>query len=405
FPGMSWLALHGVTKEFPGGVRAVDDLSLEVGRGELLALVGPSGCGKTTVLRLLAGLEVPTRGEVRFGLQNGTTWAPWARNLALVGDGGELFPRRTVAENLVWSRRARERRRRGCWSRDRHDASVAAGLGDRQGGFEAGGSVRDGGSRSDEGFQIDEARSAEQLASWLQIDEHLNRCVDELSAGQQQRVALGRALLARPAALLLDEPLARIDGPLRGELIRDLRRVLRDLRMTAVYVTHDRREAASLGDRVAVLAAGRLQQVGSWGELQARPATESVARWLAEGRMNFASAVDERGVQRRAAVRADDLRIKHVGDDEPAAGVVESLERVDGAVYVWLRQDDAADGGCRPPDGWRWDRSQDGRTRIIGRSEGEQVVGPGDRARVTWDWSHALWFERAPLVGEAKGNT
>jgi len=274
---MAWLALHGVTKEYPGAVRAVDGLDLAVERGELLVLVGPSGCGKTTVLRLLAGLERPTRGEIRFGSQDGTHWSPWARNLALVGDGGELFPQRTVRENLVSSQRARAGRRVPHWSEEQSERVRTAGF-----------------------------ETADELADWLQIREQLNRCVDELSAGQQQRVALGRALLARPAALLLDEPLARIDGPLRGELMRDLRRVLRELQLTAVYVTHDRREAASLGDRVAVLTAGRLQQVGRWDELLEQPATEPVARWLAEGRMNFASAEDERGWQRRAAVRADD---------------------------------------------------------------------------------------------------
>jgi ABC-type sugar transport system ATPase subunit len=220
---MADVRLTQVAKVYPGGVRAADGVTLSVADGECLAVVGPSGCGKTTLLRLIAGLEAPTAGEVRVGGRDVGTLAPQARDVAIVFQAPALYPQLTAFENLAFGLRVRK-------------ADPA---------------------------EVD--RRVKEVAGLLGITELLGRLPHELSGGQQQRVALGRALVRRPAVLLLDEPLAHLDAPLKARVRQEVVRARRQFGITSVWVTHDPDEAAGVGDRVAEMDAGRVVKIGSAG--------------------------------------------------------------------------------------------------------------------------------------------
>jgi ABC-type sugar transport system ATPase subunit len=245
---MSEVLLEGVTKTFGGGVHAVENLSLQVAGGELLVVVGPSGSGKTTLLRLIAGLETPTRGTIRIGGKDATRLAPHQRDVAMIFQRPALYPHLNVRGNLLFGLRMR-------WP---------AGL-----------------TRSEAVERVQE------FAQILGLQDVLNRWPEALSGGQQQRVALGRALVRRAAILLLDEPLGQLDTPLRLEMRRELHLLQRRLRATMIFVTHDQDEAMALGDRVAVLDRGRLQQVDRPAVLYERPANRFVARFLGNPPINL----------------------------------------------------------------------------------------------------------------------
>lgn len=242
---MAELALECVTKVYRGGVRAVSDLSLVVRDGEFVVLVGPSGCGKSTTLRLIAGLEELTSGHVRIGGRRVDEVPPRERDVAMVFQNCALYPHLTVAANLGFGLRLRRVRRAEIRER------VAA------------------------------------TAELLGIADLLNRKPRELSGGQRQRVALGRALVRRPQAFLLDEPLSNLDASLRGELRAELRRLHRELDVTVLYVTHDQEEAISLGQRVAVMKDGAIQQCADPLEVYRRPANRFVAGFIGTPPMNF----------------------------------------------------------------------------------------------------------------------
>src|SRR2546423_3638585 len=216
---MARIQIEGVTKVFKGGVVAVDDVSIEVGDGEFLVLVGPSGCGKTTLLRIVAGLEEVTDGEVVIGDSLVTDMPPRDRDVAMVFQNYALYPHMTVAENLSIGLRLRRRPK-----------SEVKG------------------------------RVAE-VAHILGLDALLERRPAELSGGQRQRVAMGRAMVREPQAYLMDEPLSNLDAKLRVQMRAELARLRHRLGATTIYVTHDQVEAMTLGDRVAVLQDGVLQQV------------------------------------------------------------------------------------------------------------------------------------------------
>jgi multiple sugar transport system ATP-binding protein len=239
------------------GVRALD---LLVDEGELVAVVGASGSGKTTLLRLIAGLEQLSDGDIFIGGRQVTSDPPWKRDVGLVSEAAALMPQLTVEENLDWSRRQRKRR------------SEDQASGDQASGYQASGDS--GGSGE---------LSAARIAEMLGLNGVLGRRPAELSAGQQQRVALGRALASRPRVMLLDEPLGRIDGPGRQSLAWELKRIQQLTRTTWVYVTHDRQEAVTVADRVAVLHEGRLLQVGTDAELRRRPSHLRVMAWWWDG--------------------------------------------------------------------------------------------------------------------------
>ena len=246
---MPQIVLAKVTKAFtaPDGksVCAVNDVSLTVADKELLALVGPSGCGKTTLLRLIAGLEHPEEGGIHFDGQAVQDWPPPARNVAMVFQSPALFPHLTGAENIALGLKLR---------------GVACG-------------------------EILERVHA--TAEMLGVIHCLHRPPAELSGGERQRIALGRALVRRPQILLLDEPFSNLDAPLRAQLRTEILDLRARLAVTVIYVTHDQAEALALGDRVAVMAAGRLQQVDLPREIYDAPANRFVAGFVGSPAMNL----------------------------------------------------------------------------------------------------------------------
>jgi len=233
------IRIKQLTKRF-GSVAALQQLDLTVNPGELFFLLGPSGCGKTTLLRCLAGFHRPDEGRIFFGDEDVTDLAPHRRNTGMVFQNYALWPHLTVAEN------------------------VAFGLEERR-------------------VEPEEIRrrTAEALES-VHMGAQAARRPNELSGGQQQRVALARALVVRPRCLLLDEPLSNLDAKLRLEMRGEIRRVCKEFRLTTVYVTHDQKEALSVCDRMAVLDAGRILQVGTPQEVYRCPARRTVANFIGE---------------------------------------------------------------------------------------------------------------------------
>jgi len=237
------ISLENCAKTFADGTRALEPVNLEIPAGETVVLLGPSGCGKTTTLRLIAGLEQPDAGgRVRFGGDDVTALPIEKRNVGMVFQSYALFPNMTVAENIAYGLRLRR--------------EPAAAL---------------------------RARVAEMLAL-MRIERLADRSIDQLSGGQRQRVALARALAVRPRALLLDEPLTALDAKLRDVLRFEIDSLLRELGITAIYVTHDQAEAMALGDRIVVMDHGRIAQVGAPREIYQRPASRYVAEFI--GTMN-----------------------------------------------------------------------------------------------------------------------
>ena len=250
---MSRLEIQQAAKQFSGGQTALDNLSLEVADGELLAIVGPSGSGKTTLLRAIAGLETLTSGRILFDGQDVGRRTPKDRNVAMVFQQPALYPHLNVADNLAFP--LRMRREPMVDPRDPKDQ------GDR---------VR-------------------RTAARLKIAELLRRRPATLSGGEAQRVALGRALVRRPNCLLMDEPFTALDAPLRAELRGELRRLLSEEPVTTLFVTHDQQEALALGNRVAVLDRGQLQQLGTPSEIYQRPVNQFVAAFVGWPTMNMLS--------------------------------------------------------------------------------------------------------------------
>src|SRR5207245_10465916 len=237
---MAQVQLEHVTKLYPNGVRGVSNLSLEVADGELLAIVGPSGSGKTTTLRLIAGLESVTSGTIRIGGRVVNAVAPRDRDLAMVFQRPALYPHLNVRRNILFGLKLR----RAARSRQEREAAV------------------------------------EEVARLLRIEHLLNRKPAELSGGERQRVALGRAIIRRPAVFLLDEPLSHLDVGLRTEMRQELHLLQRRLRATMIYVTHDPAEALTLADHLVVLHCGTAVQAGRPAELCERPCNRTVAGLL-----------------------------------------------------------------------------------------------------------------------------
>jgi multiple sugar transport system ATP-binding protein len=248
---MGQIAVENVTKEFAGGVRAVDDVSLDIADGEFMVLVGPSGCGKTTLLRSIGGLESVTSGRIRIGDKDVTKAAPAARDVAMVFQNYALYPHMTVAQNLGYSLKVHKTPRKEIKQR-----------------------VAD-------------------VAQLLGLDELLERRPGALSGGQQQRVAMGRAIIRQPAAFLMDEPLSNLDAKLRVTMRTSLQQLHSRLGTTTVYVTHDQVEAMTLGQRVAVMQDGKIQQVDIPQRLYAEPANLFVAAFIGSPSMNLVNATVE----------------------------------------------------------------------------------------------------------------
>jgi multiple sugar transport system ATP-binding protein len=250
------IVLNEVTKRFPDGALAVDKISLDVGDGEFVILVGPSGCGKSTVLNMIAGLEDITSGELRIGGQVVNNKTPKDRDIAMVFQSYALYPHMTVRQNMGFALKLAKTPQ----------------------------------------ATIDE--KVEQAAQILDLTQHLDRRPANLSGGQRQRVAMGRAIVRDPAAFLMDEPLSNLDAKLRVQMRTEVSRIQRRLGTTTVYVTHDQTEAMTLGDRVAVMRSGLLQQVGSPKELYERPVNLFVAGFIGSPAMNFMGGKLEDGTLR-----------------------------------------------------------------------------------------------------------
>jgi multiple sugar transport system ATP-binding protein len=244
---MAEIVLKGLTKRYPDGFEAVKDMDLDIADGEFMILVGPSGCGKSTALRMIAGLEDISGGELRIGEDVVNQRAPKDRDIAMVFQNYALYPHMTVRENMAFPLKL---------------AGVDKGTTDSK---------------------------VSEAARILDLDQHLDRKPANLSGGQRQRVAMGRAIVRDPKAFLMDEPLSNLDAKLRVQMRTEVARLQNDLGTTTVYVTHDQTEAMTLGDRVAVMRAGVLQQVGTPAELYSEPTNLFVAGFIGSPAMNFMS--------------------------------------------------------------------------------------------------------------------
>jgi multiple sugar transport system ATP-binding protein len=276
------IVLEDVTKRYPDGTEAVKQMNLEIADGEFVILVGPSGCGKTTALRMIAGLEDISEGELRIGGRVVNDLPPRDRDIAMVFQSYALYPHMTVRDNMGFA------------------LSLAK-------------------------VPKDEiAKRVEEAADILDLTEQLDRKPANLSGGQRQRVAMGRAIVRQPAAFLMDEPLSNLDAKLRVQMRTEVSRLQQRLETTTVYVTHDQVEAMTLGDRVAVMRAGVIQQVGPPQELYEEPVNLFVAGFIGSPAMNFVPARIDGNTIVLPMVEAplpENLRARLEGKSELIAGI------------------------------------------------------------------------------------
>ena len=319
------LGLDSVVKDYPNGVCALKGIDIEVQPGQCLALVGPSGCGKTTLLRLVAGLEAPTSGTIRIGGRSMNGVPPHRRDVAMAFQTPGLSPGQTVRQNLI-----------PAWT------------------------------------SVDSAALVE-IADLLRIADLLDRVVAELSGGEQQRVALGRALLRRAPVCLLDEPLGHLESPLRLQLRRDLRLLSRRFPATMIHVTHDPAEALAVGDQVAVLHEGRLQQVGTPDAVYCRPANRIVAS-LCRPTMNFIAS--EGGVT--LGIEAQDVRI----------GLADDATETPGRIIMDVVLTEYSPQG-------RWLTCRKGGVQVTGLDVRTESAAIGSKVLVSVDMNRAYQFETA----------
>src|SRR5215211_2276542 len=296
---MAQIRIERITKTYPGGkLPAVQDVNLVIDDREFMVLLGPSGCGKTTLLRMIAGLEYPDAGRVVIGERDVTDLPPRKREIAMVFQSYAVFPHMTVFENIAFGLRMQRR-------------------------------------------PNDEVkRRVEQAAGLLQLDPYLGRYPAQLSGGQRQRVAVARAIVMEPKVLLMDEPLSNLDALLRLQFRAELKKLVRDVQATTVYVTHDQVEALSLGDRIAVMRQGSIVQVADPMEVYDRPATEFVGSFIGNPPMNFL-----RGVATRENGHAR-VSFGAQGLSAPAA----VADAAGGGVLVGIRAENIQASHSPPPD-------------------------------------------------------
>jgi ABC-type sugar transport system ATPase subunit len=319
---MASVSFERVSKRF-GEVEAVRELTLDVADGELLVVVGPSGSGKTTALRMLAGLEAVGAGEIRIGDRVVNRIAPRERDIAMVFQDYALYPQMRVYDNLAYGLR-----RRGT-------------------------------------PKPQVAERVRRAADMLGLEPLLDRRPRELSGGQQQRVALGRALVRDPQVFLMDEPLSNLDAQLRAQTRGDIKRLQQEVATTTVYVTHDQVEAMTMGDRIAVMNDGRLEQVGTPEEVYDRPANRFVAGFIGSPAMSFAAAGELPGVASGGdvlvGVRPEHARpwSEDAGLIGPFEGLVEYAEALGRETFLGVRRD--------------------GGPRLVVSVDGRSGAQPGDR--------------------------
>jgi putative spermidine/putrescine transport system ATP-binding protein len=273
-----FLTLTGVRKEF-NGVVAVEDFNLDVTEGEFVSFLGPSGCGKTTTLRMVAGFEPPTAGNIRLAGEDVTYAKANERNIGMVFQSYALFPNMTVADNIGFGLRIRK-----------------------------------------EDNTAREAKVAE-LLDLIHLPDKGKSYPNELSGGQQQRVALARALAISPQLLLLDEPLSALDAKIRDELRAEIRRIQRQLNITTIYVTHDQEEALALSDRIVVMSKGQMEQVGAPFEIYNNPSTGFVASFVGQLNRLPATVID----QAAGRLRVGQGEVRTTSGVESAPGTEVSL--------------------------------------------------------------------------------
>jgi multiple sugar transport system ATP-binding protein len=382
---MATITVDNVTKQYPDGFMAVKDVSLDIGDAELMILVGPSGCGKSTLLRMIAGLEDITSGELLIDGQRANETAPRERNLSMVFQNYALYPHLSVFENIAFPLRLTNK-----YSEDEVKAKV------------------------------------EEAARTLELTDHLQRKPSQLSGGQRQRVAMGRAIVRDARAFLFDEPLSNLDAKLRGQMRTEISRLQRRLGITTVYVTHDQTEAMTLGDRVAVLRKGVLQQVDTPRVLYERPVNLFVAGFIGSPPMNFVPAtVSGRTVtlpfvtfdlpQQVADVLQDSqlliagVRPEHFED----ASMMDDSKRDRGVTFTahvdvteWLGNELFAYVPFEAPTEVR-DRlrtlareldSEVIRTQLVAAIDPASRIRPGDEAKLWFDASKMHFFD--PASGE-----
>jgi multiple sugar transport system ATP-binding protein len=363
---MAAITTHDLVKEFPGGVRAVDGLSITIEDGEFFALLGPSGCGKTTLLRTIAGLEAATEGTLHIGDRDVTNLAPGDRQVAMVFQDYALFPHMVVADNIAYPLKIQK---------------VA---------------------------RATRLAKAEEVGEGLALHGLMERRPGQLSGGQQQRVALARAVASSPVVFLFDEPLSNLDARLRLEARTFLKRLQRELGVTTVFVTHDQAEALALADRIAVMRDGKILQIGSPREVFARPLNTFVAGFIGSTPMNLhpatarGSTVHVAGAEvplpssATGAVtdgqdvvwgaRPEYLRWSTTEVDGGIEGTVTVIENLGASVLATLEADGAlvqfiVDEDDEPAIGTRgWVVGRADRTLLFDR-ESEQLIGGASATR------------------------
>jgi multiple sugar transport system ATP-binding protein len=304
---MAEIEFDDVVKRYPDGFEAVKHMSLGIRDAELMILVGPSGCGKSTALRMIAGLEDITEGDLKIGGEVVNDLAPKDRDIAMVFQNYALYPHMTVRDNMGFALKLRK------------------------------------------APEEEIRRRVDEAAKVLELEQHLDRKPANLSGGQRQRVAMGRAIVREPKAFLMDEPLSNLDAKLRVEMRAVVSRLQQRLETTTVYVTHDQTEAMTLGDRVAVMRAGILQQVDSPRELYDHPRNLFVAGFIGSPAMNFFAGAVE-GDTIRAPMGAIPLR-------EELRRALESHGSGRRDVIIGVRPEDFEDANFAPEghDGWTFE--------------------------------------------------
>jgi multiple sugar transport system ATP-binding protein len=300
---MADIEFQGVSKVYPDGTRAVDSLDLEINEGEFMVFVGPSGCGKTTALRMVAGLEEISEGTIRIGDRVVNDVSPKDRDIAMVFQTYALYPHMTVEENLAFGLKLRKL------------------------------------------TKADIGRRVLAAATTLGLEEFLQRKPRALSGGQRQRVAMGRAIVREPRAFLMDEPLSNLDAKLRVQMRAEIHKLQRELGVTTIYVTHDQTEAMTMGDRIAVMRSGHLQQVDTPERVYEQPANQFVAGFIGSPAMNMVTARLTR-TDEDVSVSFGDYRL--AVDDELVAERP-ALARFEGRnVILGIRPEDFEDAAFAP---------------------------------------------------------
>jgi multiple sugar transport system ATP-binding protein len=344
---MAEIEFDDVVKRYPDGFEAVKHMNLEIRDGELMILVGPSGCGKSTALRMIAGLEDISEGDLKIGGEVVNDLAPKDRDIAMVFQNYALYPHMTVRENMGFALKLRKA--------DPNDIK----------------------------------RRVDEAAKILDLEQHLERKPANLSGGQRQRVAMGRAIVREPKAFLMDEPLSNLDAKLRVEMRAAVSRLQQRLETTTVYVTHDQTEAMTLGDRVAVMRAGILQQVDAPRQLYDDPRNIFVAGFIGSPAMNFFAGVLEGDAIKTpmgAVPLRDELRRK-----------LESHGSGSRDVIVGVRPEDFEDANFAPEghDGWTFDANVE-----LTESMGSEIY-----AHFDFEQSEALESEELRELQEDAGTS